>query len=57
MTGATDRSTMKKPKEVNRRSPIYFFLLSDPSPNPSSRISAIGAFSKPPAWRHVRRHA
>jgi hypothetical protein len=57
MTGAMDRSTMKKPKEVNRRLPIYFSLLPDPSLNPSSRISAIGAFSTPPAWRRVRHHA
>jgi len=57
MTGAMDRSTMKKPKEVNRRLPIYFSFLSNSSLNPSSRISANDAFSTPPAWRRVRHHA
>lgn len=57
MTGAMNRSTMKKSKEVNRRLPICFSLLSIPSLHPSLRISAIGAFSTPPAWRRVRRRA
>lgn len=49
MTGAMDRSTMKRMKGADRRLPICFSLLSNPSLHPSSRISAFGAFSTPPA--------
>jgi len=57
MTGAIDRPTMKNLKEADRRLPICFSFLSNPSLHPSSRISAIGAFSTPPAWLRVRHHA
>lgn len=55
MTGAIDRPTMKNLKEADRRLPICFSFISNPSLHPSSRISAIGAFSMLPTWQPLPR--
>jgi hypothetical protein len=43
MTGAMDRSTTKNLMGANRRLPICFSLLPNPSIHPSERINAAGA--------------
>lgn len=43
MTGAVDRPTMKNLMGADRRLPICFSLLSNPSVHPFERINAAGA--------------